>query len=165
MTSMATFWVRLSSVRLAASSASCTRKAIAEQPASAATSTRAYYPASPKRRRSRWPRRSDTGSRSTQEGRLSEVVAHELNAHREALGESAGDAYGGDTGQVHRYRADIREVHRERVVYFGSDLEGDRGRGRGDEDIVAREGFSEVLDYFGADLLGLGVVGIIVAAG
>ena len=103
------------------------------------------------------------GAGDAQEHIFGKVITHELNAYRETVREAPGDADGGYAGEVHGDGTEVLVVHSERVVYLLPDLEGHGGRGRGDENVVAAEGGAEVLDDAGANLLGLGVVGILVA--
>src|ERR671917_499224 len=104
-----------------------------------------------------------SGAGCAQEHDFGEVVAHELDADRQAVGETPGDAYGGDTGEVHGDGAEVLVVHSEWVVDLLADTERHARCGRGDEDVVAGEGGAKVLDDAGANLLGLGVVGVVVA--
>src|ERR687890_408732 len=105
------------------------------------------------------------GAGSLEEQGLGEMVAHELDAHGEPLRQAAGDAYRGNAGEVHGDGAEVLIVHGERVVDLLADPKRHRRRGRGDEHLVARKGFPEVLYYLRAHLLGLGVVSVVVAAG
>ena len=43
-----------------------------------------------------------------------------------------------DPGQAHRHREEVVEVHRQRVVGLLAEPEGDRGRGRGDDEVDRR---------------------------
>ena len=64
--------------------------------------------------------------------------------------------FGGDREQV-------GEVHGERVLRLLAELEGDGRRGRADEEVVVLEGGRVLLRDDGAHLLGLAVVGLVVA--
>ena len=56
------------------------------------------------------------------------------------LGEAGRDRDRRDPGQRHRHGEVVVQVHRQRVVGLLAELEGDRGRGRGDDEVEALEG-------------------------
>src|SRR5829696_1935993 len=98
-----------------------------------------------------------------QEHRLGEVVAHELDADGEPFRDAPWDAYGRDAGEVSGDGAYIVGVHGEGVIHLLPDPERHRGCSRREQDVVAGEGRAEVLDYPRPDLLGLGVICVVVA--
>ena len=81
------------------------------------------------------------------------------------LGEPGRDRDRRDPGEAHRHGEEVVEVHRERVVGLLAEPEGDRGRGRGDDEVDRREGRGEVLGDLRPHLLRLAVVGVVVAGG
>ena len=75
------------------------------------------------------------------EGRRRDLEAdRQLRAAAFGLGQPGGDRDRRDPGQAHRHREEVVEVHRERVVGLLAEAEGDRGRGRGDDEVDAGEG-------------------------
>ena len=65
--------------------------------------------------------------------------ADDLEAHRQALGEAAGDREPGQACEVDGQREEVAGVHRERVGGAGAELERDRRRGRADEQVELAE--------------------------
>src|SRR5579871_3701701 len=98
--------------------------------------------------------------------RLVERSSEHLQADRQASpGESAGQAQAGQPREIARQGEHVGEVHRQRVRHLLAELEGGDRRGRGDQRVHLLEGLGEVPANQGPDLLGLGVVRVVVAGG
>src|SRR3954466_1870825 len=76
---------------------------------------------------------------------LAERRAGELEADREVVGQPARDRDRRDPGQRHRRREVVVEVHGQRVVALGSQLEGDAGARRSRHEVDALERLAEVV--------------------
>ena len=94
---------------------------------------------------------------------LRQGFGHYLHAYGKAVHKSCRKGYGRDASYVDGNGADIVQVHLERVFYLGTQLERHRGRGGRDQDIVLLEGLMKLSAYEGTHLLGLEVVGVVVA--
>src|SRR5438309_12071455 len=80
-----------------------------------------------------------------EEARLRQIVAGELQAHRQAAAIEA--ARDGQRGQTRKWRGDsedVVEVHLHRVVDLGADWERRRRRRRAQDHIAALEGLREI---------------------
>ena len=105
-------------------------------------------------------RRADAGNMDD----LAERRGQHLDADGQAVGAGAeGHRHGGVAGQVGRDRADVVEVHGERVGGLGAERERGGGRGRRQQHVEALVGGGEVAADQRADLLGLAVEGVVVA--
>ena len=62
-----------------------------------------------------------------QDGLFAEGLADNLHADGQPVGEAGGDRYCRQAGDVHRYGADITEIHLERVIGLFPYLEGGGG--------------------------------------
>ncbi len=101
-----------------------------------------------------------------EQGGFLEVGRQELQADGQALlVEAAGQAEAGDAGQAGGQGEDVLQVHGQGVVHVLAQAEGGGGGGGGGDEIHLLEGALEVLLDQGADLLGLVVVGVVVAGG
>lgn len=90
--------------------------------------------------------------------------AEQLQADGQALlVEPARHREAADAGQAGRQGEDIFEIHGQRVVGVGADAEGGGGRDRRGDDIDLRKGLVEVAADGGAHLLGLPIIGVVVA--
>ena len=83
---------------------------------------------------------------------------------RQPAGEAVRDRDRRDPGQRHRHRAEVVQVHRQRIGGLGAELERDARRGRRDDEVDVRPRVGEVARDQRADLLGAAVVGVVVAA-
>ena len=102
-----------------------------------------------------------------EEGGFVEGFGDELEADGEVgafVGDgAAGDADGGESGEVGGDGEDVFEIGLEGVADEFSEFVGGGGRGGGDDDVDFFEGFGEVVADEGAGFLGLEVVGVVVA--
>src|SRR5439155_9735564 len=102
------------------------------------------------------------GGGGVEKGLLAEGGADHLEADRQALRETAGDAEAGEAGQVDGQGADVGKVHGKGVGGLRSEREGNGGRGGRDQHVEALEGAVEILLDQRADLLLLEVVGVVI---
>ena len=94
---------------------------------------------------------------------LGELRPGQLQADRQALGEPAGNREPGQPGHVGRDREEVGGVHRERILRLLAQLEGDRRRGRADDQVEALEQRRVLAGDDRAHLLRLAVEGVVVA--
>src|SRR4051794_21813055 len=66
-----------------------------------------------------------------------------LGAAAVGLREAGRNRDRGDPGKRHRHGEEVVQVHRQRVVGLRAELEGDRRRGRSDDEVAALEGRAE----------------------
>ena len=91
-------------------------------------------------------------------------LADQLQAQRQAVFGQAGrhrDAR--QPGQIHRHGEDVLQIHLDRIGGLGAHAEGRAGRGRGQQHVALLEGLLEVALDQGAQLLGAGVIGVVIA--
>src|SRR5207247_2047094 len=88
---------------------------------------------------------------------LGELAADQLQADGQALGQAARNREPGQAGQIRGDREQVGRVHRERVGRPGTELEGDRRRGRAGEDIELLERGGVLVANDRAHLLSLAV--------
>ena len=102
-----------------------------------------------------------------EEGGFVEGFGYELEADGEVgafVGDgAAGDADGGEAGEVGGDGEDVFKVGLERVAGEFAEFVGGGGGGGGDDDVDFFEGFGEVVADESACFLGLEVVGVVVS--
>lgn len=76
---------------------------------------------------------------------------------------AAGDADGGEAGEVGGDGEDVFKIGLQRVANEFTEFVGGGGRGGGDDDVDFFESLGEVIADEGASFLGLEVVGVVVA--
>src|SRR5436190_16837249 len=89
-----------------------------------------------------------------QEAVLGESRSGNLEADRQIVREPGRYRDRRDPRERHRDRTVVGQVHRERVAGALAELEGDRRRGRRDDEVAALERAAEVVGDLGADPLG-----------
>jgi hypothetical protein len=93
-----------------------------------------------------------------------EIIADDLQADRAAVVAQANrNAHARQTGQIHRQRVDVGQVHCHRIIGFFAQIPGGGRCHRTHDHVALLEGFDEVLRNQAPQLLCLDVVGVVVA--
>ena len=102
--------------------------------------------------------------RGVQQLALLEVVADQLQADRHrTFTEARRHAHAGQAGQARRQREDVGEVVGDRVVARRAELPGHARRDRAGDHVAAAKAGREVVGDHAPQLLGLQIVGVVVA--
>jgi len=96
---------------------------------------------------------------------LLKVIPDNLQPHGQPAHRGDGDGHARQAGEVGGNRVDVVQVHGHRVVGLGAEWEGGGRAGGAQDDVHLLEGAAEVVADEVADLLGLEVVGVVVAGG
>ena len=99
------------------------------------------------------------------EGFFAEGLADNLHTYRQAIGKAGRYRNRRYAGDVYRQGTDITQIHLQRVIRLLPDFEWGGGGGGGYQGVIFLKGLVKLLPDDGAYLLGLDVIGIIVAGG
>ncbi len=106
------------------------------------------------------------GAGYAESGSLIQMRGENLHADGKAgRGCAAGYSDAANAGETGGNSVDVGKIHGEGVACLLAELEGGRGRGGGDDSVDLSEGAEELLGEQAADLLGLAVVGVVIAGG
>ena len=99
-----------------------------------------------------------------QHGAFVEGLADQLQAQRQAvLGQTGGHRKPRQARQVHRHGENVVQIHGDRIGGLLAHAEGRARGGGGQQHVAAFEGLVEIALDQGAQLLGAGVIGVVIA--